>query len=228
MASHRERRQPKRIDKFLTFRKIWSNYLVSRKMVHSAMVASIAGPMVTRTLPSSQLNILYLILMILIPMMLFRRERPKKKERPRNSQARAGRSMFEEPAPFQRPRPEAPQSGLEGRFQKAHTDALSRRGGARHDLNRWEESVKVGDKLLERLDSWKEVRFGFRSARFGFRSRWTLILFRRVLILFQRILNSFHASWRLERGAAWTRASACGVAKWQFLERPGLWAGAIL
>ena len=30
--------------------------------------------------------------------------------------------------------------------------------------------VKVGDKPLKRLDSWKEVRFGFRSAGFGFRS----------------------------------------------------------
>src|SRR5208337_4774578 len=63
--------------------------------------------------------------------------------------------------------------------------------------------VKVGDKPLKRLDSWKEVSFGFRSAGFGFRSRRTLILFRLVLISFRRILNSFHASWRLERGAAW-------------------------
>ena len=30
--------------------------------------------------------------------------------------------------------------------------------------------VKGGDKPLKRLDSWKEVRFGFRSAGFGFRS----------------------------------------------------------
>jgi len=40
MASHRERRQGKLINKFLTFRKKQSNDLVSRKMVHSAMVAS--------------------------------------------------------------------------------------------------------------------------------------------------------------------------------------------
>ncbi len=40
MASHRERRQRKLINKFLTFRKIAVYYLVSRKMVHSAMVAS--------------------------------------------------------------------------------------------------------------------------------------------------------------------------------------------
>src|SRR5579863_8867151 len=65
--------------------------------------------------------------------------------------------------------------------------------------------VKVGDKPLKRLDSWKEVRFGFRSAGFGFQSLWTLILFQWVLISFRRILISFHASWRLERGAAWTR-----------------------
>src|SRR5271166_213063 len=65
--------------------------------------------------------------------------------------------------------------------------------------------VKIGDKSLRRLDSWKEVRFGFRSAGFGFRSRRTLILFRLVLISFRRILNSFHGSWRLERSAAWTR-----------------------
>jgi hypothetical protein len=46
MASHRERRQPKLIDKFLTFRNIAVYYLFSRKMAHSAMVASIAGPIV--------------------------------------------------------------------------------------------------------------------------------------------------------------------------------------
>jgi len=40
MASHRERRQRKLIDKFLTFRKNQSNDLLSRKMVLSAMVAS--------------------------------------------------------------------------------------------------------------------------------------------------------------------------------------------
>ncbi len=40
MASRRERRQPKLIDKLLTFRKIEFNDLVSRKMVHSVMVAS--------------------------------------------------------------------------------------------------------------------------------------------------------------------------------------------
>jgi len=39
-VSRRKRRQPKRINKFLTFRKIAVNDLVSRKMVHSAMVAS--------------------------------------------------------------------------------------------------------------------------------------------------------------------------------------------
>ncbi len=60
--------------------------------------------------------------------------------------------------------------------------------------------ANIGDKPLKRLDSRKEVRFGFRSVRFGFRSRRTLILFRLVLISFRRILNSFHASWRLERG----------------------------
>ncbi len=59
-------------------------------MVHSAMVASIAGPIVTRT-PTAvdprtairghvrQLNILY---MILIPMTLFRQRRPKKEKWP--------------------------------------------------------------------------------------------------------------------------------------------------
>src|SRR5271166_5270936 len=36
------------IDRFLTFRTKRSNDLVSRKMVHSAMVASIAGPIATR------------------------------------------------------------------------------------------------------------------------------------------------------------------------------------
>jgi hypothetical protein len=66
--SHRERYQPKRIDEFLTFRKQQSSYLVSRKMVPSAMVAAIASPMVTRTRPSSKLHILY---MILIHMILF-------------------------------------------------------------------------------------------------------------------------------------------------------------
>ena len=50
MASHRERRQRKLINKFLTFRKIAVYYLVSRKMVHSAMVASIASPIATRAL----------------------------------------------------------------------------------------------------------------------------------------------------------------------------------
>jgi len=72
MASHRERRQRNLINKFLTFRKMWSSYLVSRKMVHSAMVASIASPIVTRT-PTAvdprtairghlrQLHILYMI-----------------------------------------------------------------------------------------------------------------------------------------------------------------------
>ncbi len=49
-ASHRERRQRKLINKFLTFRKIASKYLVFRKTVHTAMVASIASPIVTRTL----------------------------------------------------------------------------------------------------------------------------------------------------------------------------------
>ena len=65
--------------------------------------------------------------------------------------------------------------------------------------------VRIGDKSLKGLDSRKEARFGFRSAGFGFRSRRTLILFRLVLISFLRILNSFHASWRLERSAAWVR-----------------------
>ena len=132
------------------------------------MVASIASPIGTRTLTAvdprtairghaRQLHILYVIL---IPMMLFRREAAEKK--------------------------------------------------------RMALPVKVGDKPLERLNSWKEVRFGFRSAGFGFRSRWTLILFRLVLILFRRVLNSFHASWRLERGAAWTRFGLrrCKMGKW--------------
>jgi hypothetical protein len=67
----------------------------------------------------------------------------------------------------------------------------------------WLLPVRIGDKPLKGLDSRKEARFGFRSAGFGFRSRRTLILFRLVLILFRRILNSFHATWRLERSAAW-------------------------
>ena len=46
MASHRERRQPRLIDKLLTFRNIAVYYLVSRKTDHSAMVASIASPIV--------------------------------------------------------------------------------------------------------------------------------------------------------------------------------------
>ncbi len=85
-VSRRKRRQPKRINKFLTFRKIAVNDLVSRKMVHSAMVTSIASPIVTRTVTAvdprtairghvRQLHILYTIL---IPMLLFRQERPKK------------------------------------------------------------------------------------------------------------------------------------------------------
>ena len=70
--------------------------------------------------------------------------------------------------------------------------------------------VKIGDKPLKRLDSWKEVRFGFRSAGFGFRSRRALISFRLVLISFRRILNSFSASWRMERARR-------GVAALRFL-----------
>src|SRR5271165_1786493 len=52
---------------FLTFRKKQSNYLGSRKMVHSAMAASIAGPIFTRTLTAAeqprarQLHILHMI-----------------------------------------------------------------------------------------------------------------------------------------------------------------------
>ncbi len=45
-----ERRQRKLIDKLLTFRKIQSNCLASRKMVHPAMVASIASPIVRSAL----------------------------------------------------------------------------------------------------------------------------------------------------------------------------------
>ena len=62
-----------------------SNDLVSRKTVHSAMVASIASPIVTRTLtavvgsdPVRQLHILY---MILIPMILFSPERRPENEK---------------------------------------------------------------------------------------------------------------------------------------------------
>jgi len=117
MLFPRSRRQPDQllqaasINKFLTFRKLRSNDRVSRKMVHTAMVASIVSSIVTRT-----------------------------------------------------------------------------------------PTAKIGDKPLIRLDSWKETRFGFRSVGFGFRSRRTLILFQVALISFRRILNSFHPSWRLERG----------------------------
>ncbi len=87
MASHRERRQPKLINKFLTFRKITAYYLVSRKMVHSAMVASIASRILTRTLTAvdprtairGHVRQLHIIIMILIPMILFRQRRPQKK-----------------------------------------------------------------------------------------------------------------------------------------------------
>jgi hypothetical protein len=76
----------------------------------------------------------------------------------RNSQARAGRSVFEEPAPPQRPpdqvrgRREAaskasPRHDEGDDSRKRHTDALSRRGGARYDLNRWERSVGRGVDL---------------------------------------------------------------------------------
>jgi hypothetical protein len=51
--------------------------------------------------------------------------------------------------------------------------------------------VKVDDKTIEKAGLMEGSEI------------W--ISFRRTLILFRRILNSFHASWRLERGAAWTR-----------------------
>ncbi len=60
-----------------------------------------------------------------------------------------------------------------------------------------------------------EIWISFRRIWISFRR--TLILFRLVLISFRWILNSFHASWRLERGGAWTRF---GVAA---LERMSAW-----
>jgi hypothetical protein len=54
-----------------------------------------------------------------------------------------------------------------------------------------EPPVKIGDKLLKRLDSWKNERLGFRSVGFGFRSCRTLILFRLVLISFRGIWKTF-------------------------------------
>ena len=56
--------------KFLTFRKIAVYYLVSRKTVHSAIVASIASPIVTKTLTalSSRVRRLNILYMILFPM----------------------------------------------------------------------------------------------------------------------------------------------------------------
>ena len=78
------------IRQILDFQKYRSNDLVSRKMVHTALVASIATPIVTRTLTACdprtairghvrQLNILHTIL---IPMKLFRQRRPKKRKWP--------------------------------------------------------------------------------------------------------------------------------------------------
>ena len=85
-------------------------------MVHSAMVASIASPIVTRTLTAV--------------------------EQPR---APIAHSLYD-PHPY---------------------DVISREAAEKEKMAL---SVKFGDKPLKRLDSWKEVRFGFRSAGFGFRS----------------------------------------------------------
>src|SRR5271165_2065210 len=63
------------------------------------------------------------------------------------------------------------------------------------------ESAQLFEKA--RFMEGSEIWISFRRIWISFRR--TLILFRLVLISFRWILNSFHASWRLERGAARTR-----------------------